>query len=200
MVASTFQILKPDGSMPFEEMRRRIEAQRTSLMQSVVCDAASLLQGASAFFRGAYPLETPYSPNGEVRCLPWFDEYHSTDPNGVLHSGWRNIALEVRALSLPLLNVASCDHWPEVCITFNVVPEADRKRTLQSLAVEVMFSVDAVLARLPHDPEGAMPWLTLAFKCIVESTLQAQLILAEATSPHPASRATVVTLPGGSSP
>jgi hypothetical protein len=174
--ASIFRVLGADGS--FAAIGRGSVQHCGEHLQMVLHDVDGLLESASCFFCGLYPVDTPHFPWDEMVRLPWASQYSRPDKDNPAMLRRVDIAKEVFVLARPLVGAAFGDGMcPEYGVTYLMVPSDNQKRTMQSLAVEVMLAVDGFLSRLHTDLAAALPWLSLAYKNIIECTQQAQQIL-----------------------
>jgi hypothetical protein len=173
-----FRILDPNGAAEFEAIAEQVGALDGPL-RDLVFDAVNLVSSAGAFFRGVFPVETPYFWWGEAVELPWHQNYRSISDDG-LSRDFLPIVDEVadiaRALSIGFdLHGAS----PESARTYSCMQtDGSKKATIQGLAVETMHAVDQFLFGIAEARTiDAMPWLSVAYQNLIECTCQAQLIL-----------------------
>jgi len=176
-----FLFIEPGNPSDWSSVARAVRAEQQS-MKDMVFDAVSLADSAGDFFRGLFPLETPYFRWGEGRVLPWSDEYWASraDADSV-HFDPLPISGDVHRIAVTLVRAGAGEGEFEGPLTYlsSALCESDKLK-MQGLAVEAMLGVDRCLhLMLQDDPYRAMRSLSAAYKCIIECTCQAHLILDE---------------------
>ena len=149
-------------------------------MRDALYDIRALADGATAFFSGIYPIETPYNFCGSFIFLPWHDDYWRNNKNGETMSPL-SIEVDVQLVAKKLLATPTGDSEdrPYLQVTY----ESEQlcmtpKGKVQGLATEALLCLDRALEHLADGRSlQAMNWMSGAYKNTLEATVQAHLIL-----------------------
>lgn len=144
-----------------------------SFRDSIDVEIESLAEAALLFFRGAYPVESPYFAWGEVKTLPWAETYSASESDSPV-----SIAPDLESIAQKLLETASGAGRPSM-LTYMCDSLSTAQLKMQGLAVELLLTLDDLLNHLDRTEYlEAILLMSESHKYVSEMTIQAERLLA----------------------
>lgn len=187
--AKSFRFFKPGIRLSWTAVADAVGASPGPEVDALVY-AVDLVDSAADFYRGMYMLQTPHDIWGEGFWLPWYKEYVFNRGGGGNKFLEVPIHEEVAPIARALIAAKNSADTPwDLVAYFCNSPTTNDKSTMQEFAVEAMLSVDNYLSHVSRrDFSAATPWLTSAYRSIIECTCQAHMIMADASTKRSAER------------
>lgn len=159
-----------------------------------VGSAENLAVSASAFFRGAYPIQAPWFWWGESIRLPWFEEYWKVSDDGksmMLVPIQDEVEQIARSLTALAKKRGEEKPWDQMTYSSRSLCTS-AKLKIQGLAVEAMLAAEGFLSCISKKEFiESMPWLVSANTNIFECCCQAQYLLGLSISENARQRAKI---------
>lgn len=146
-----------------------------SFRDSIDVEIESLAEAAQLFFRGLYPVESPYLAWGEVKVLPWSDAYSRSEDEAAPPI---SISTELDRIAHELLQAASGPGRPSM-LTYMCASLTTTQLKTQGLAVELLLTLDDLINHLDRAQYlEAVLLMSESHKYVSEMTIQAERLLA----------------------
>lgn len=146
-----------------------------SFRDSIDVEIESLAEAAQLFFRGLYPVESPYLAWGEVKVLPWSDAYSRSEDEAAPPI---SISTELDRIAHELLQAASGPGRPSM-LTYMCASLSTTQLKTQGLAVELLLTLDDLINHLDRAQYlEAVLLMSESHKYVSEMTIQAERLLA----------------------